>query len=66
MRTLWWSCLVVLGLGVVRTVAFVIQGISAGNTATIVINAVLLPLEAVFIFVLWRLRDQMTNGQAPR
>jgi hypothetical protein len=65
-RTLWWSCLVVLCLGVVRTVAFVIQGISVGNRATIVINAVLLPLEAAFIVVLWRLRDQMTNGQPPR
>ena len=62
MRTLWWSCLVVLGLGAVRSVAFVIQGINDGNTAAIVINAALLPLEAVFVAVLWRLRDQMTNG----
>ena len=64
MRTLWWSCLVVLSLGVVRSVAFVIQGIVVGNTATVVINLITLPLEAVFFVVLWRVRDQF-NPQPP-
>jgi hypothetical protein len=64
-RTLWWSCLVVLCLGIARTIAFVIQGVIVGNTATIVVNVILLPLEAVFVVVLWRLRDQMTPGRPP-
>jgi hypothetical protein len=57
-RTLWWSCQSILVLGLVRTFFVMIEGIGAGNTATIVVNAVLLPLEVGLVAVLWRLREQ--------
>ena len=61
MQVLWWSGLVILGLGIVRSVIVVFWGVANGSTATIVINLVLLVAEAMFVAVLWRVRDQLRS-----
>jgi hypothetical protein len=58
-RVLWWSCLVIVVLGTVRTVALLLDGLAKGDTATIIVNALLVPVEAAILVVLVRVRDQL-------
>ncbi len=59
MRLLWWTGLVVIALGIVRTVGLVIRGIVSGDAATVAINVALTACEVVFVVVLLRVRDQL-------
>jgi hypothetical protein len=58
---LWWSGLTILILGLLRTVALLAHGIAQGDTATIVVNAVLVPVVIALVFVLWRVRDNLRS-----
>jgi hypothetical protein len=60
-RVLWWSGLTVLTLGLLRTLALLAHGIAHGDTATIVVNAVLVPVAVALLFVLWRVRDNLRS-----
>jgi hypothetical protein len=58
-RVLWWSGLTIIVLGIVRTVGFAVRGIVTYDTTTLVLNLVFLPIEGVFVWVLWRVRGQV-------